>query len=204
MKFYSTTEKNALIVISLLKAHGVRYVIASPGTTNNAFIGSIQKDPFFTIYSAVDERSAAYMACGLAAETNEVVVISCTGATASRNYAPGMTEAFYRKLPVLAITSTQQIGRVGHHVAQVIDRSSIPKDTAKLSLNLPVVKDKEDEWDCEIKVNKAILELTRHGGGPVHINLPTTYSKPFTVKAPINCRVINRFYQREIELLCLL
>jgi len=197
MKFYSTTEKNALIVISLLKAHGVRYVIASPGTTNNAFIGSIQKDPFFTIYSAVDERSAAYMACGLAAETNEVVVISCTGATASRNYAPGMTEAFYRKLPVLAITSTQQIGRVGHHVAQVIDRSSIPKDTAKLSLNLPVVKDKEDEWDCEIKVNKAILELTRHGGGPVHINLPTTYSKPFTVKAPINCRVINRFYQRD-------
>lgn len=197
MKFYSTTEKNALIVISLLKAHGVRYVIASPGTTNNALIGSIQKDPFFTIYSAVDERSAAYMACGLAAETNEPVVISCTGATASRNYAPGMTEAFYRKLPVLAITSTQQIGRVGHHVAQVIDRSSIPKDTAKLSVNLPVVKDKEDEWDCEIKVNRAILELTRHGGGPVHINLPTTYSKPFTVKESINCRVINRFYQQD-------
>lgn len=193
MKFYSSTEKNALIVISLLKAHGVRYVIASPGTTNNAFIGSIQKDPFFTIYSAVDERSAAYMACGLAAETNEPVVISCTGATASRNYAPGMTEAFYRKLPVLAITSTQQIGRIGHHVAQVIDRSVVSKDVAKHSVTLPVVKDEEDQWDCEIKVNQAILELTRHGGGPVHINLPTTYSKPFTEKETISAKVINRF-----------
>lgn len=192
MKFYSTTEKNALIVISLLKAHGVRYIIASPGNTNTAFIGSIQKDPFFTIYSAVDERSAAYMACGLAAETNEAVVISCTGATASRNYAPGMTEAFYRKLPVLAITSTQQIGRIGHHVAQVIDRSTISKDVAKYSVTLPVVKDEEDQWDCEIKVNEAILELTRHGGGPVHINLPTTYSKPFTEKETISCKVINR------------
>ncbi|WP_111640048.1 thiamine pyrophosphate-binding protein [Marinomonas shanghaiensis] len=193
MKFYTTTEKNALIVISLLKAHGIRYVIASPGNTNTALIGSIQKDPFFKIYSAVDERSAAYMACGLAAETGEVVVLSCTGATASRNYAPGMTEAYYRKLPVLAITSTQQVARIGHHVAQVIDRSVISNDIAKFSVTLPVVKDEEDFWDCEIKVNKAILELTRHGGGPVHINLPTTYSLPFTEKEDINCKVVNRF-----------
>ncbi|EKO3596908.1 hypothetical protein M3918_002661 [Vibrio metschnikovii] len=193
MKFYSTTEKNALIIISLLKAHAIRYVIASPGTTNNALIGSIQKDPFFSIYSAVDERSAAYMACGLAAETGETVVLSCTGATASRNYAPGMTEAYYRKLPVLAITSTQPIGRIGHHVAQVIDRSVVSNDVAKFSVTLPVVKDDEDFWDCEVKVNQAILELTRHGGGPVHINLPTTYSLPFTEKENIICRKINRF-----------
>lgn len=193
MKFYSTTEKNALIVISLLKAHNIRYVIASPGNTNTAFIGSIQKDPFFKIYSAVDERSAAYMACGLAAETNEPVVISCTGATASRNYISGMTEAYYRKLPVLAITSTQPISRIGHHVAQVIDRSSIQKDIAKLSVTLPFVKDDEDFWDCEVKVNNAMLELKRHGGGPVHINLPTMYSLPFTEKESISCRVINRF-----------
>ncbi len=193
MKFYSTTEKNALIVVSLLKEHGIRYVIASPGTTNNALIGSIQKDPFFKVYSSVDERSAAYMACGLAAETGEAVVLSCTGATASRNYAPGMTEAYYRKLPVLAITSTQQIGRIGHHVAQVIDRSVISNDVARISVTLPVVKDDEDFWDCEVKVNQAILELTRHGGGPVHINLPTTYSLPFTEKENITCRKIDRF-----------
>ncbi|WP_180065137.1 MULTISPECIES: thiamine pyrophosphate-binding protein [unclassified Acinetobacter] len=191
--YYSTPEKNALIVISLLKAHGIRYVIASPGNTNTALIGSIQKDPFFKIYSAVDERSAAYMACGLAAETNESVVISCTGATASRNYVPGMTEAYYRKLPVLAITSTQPVGRIGHHVAQVIDRSTISKDIAKLSVNLPIVKDQEDFWECEVKVNQAILELTRNGGGPVHINLPTTYSLPFTKKNDITCRKISRF-----------
>lgn len=195
MKFYSTTEKNALIVVSLLKEHGIRYVIASPGTTNNALIGSIQKDPFFKVYSAVDERSAAYMACGLAAETGEAVVLSCTGATASRNYAPGMTEAYYRKLPVLAITSTQQIGRIGHHVAQVIDRSVISNDVARISVTLPVVKDDEDFWDCEVKVNQAILELTRHGGGPVHINLPTTYSLPFTEKENITCRKIVSVHQ---------
>lgn len=187
-----TKEKNAQIIISLLKAHGIRIVVASPGTTNVALIGSIQNDPYFTIYSSVDERSAAYLACGLAEESGEPVVISCTGATASRNYAPGLTEAYYRKLPVLAITSMQPFNKVGHHVAQVIDRSVIQNDVAKYSVELPVVKDAEDIWECEMKVNTAILELNRHGGGPVHINLPTTYTLPFENKELPKYRVINR------------
>ena len=85
-KKYYTVERNVQIVIALLKANGIKRVIASPGTTNMTFVGSIQQDPFFEIYSSVDERSAAYLACGMAAETGEPVVLSCTGATASRNY----------------------------------------------------------------------------------------------------------------------
>lgn len=99
-KRYYTNERNVQVVIALLKAYGIRKVIASPGTTNMTFVASIQDDPFFEMYSSVDERSAAYLACGLAAESGEPVVISCTGATASRNYMPGLTEAYYRKLPV--------------------------------------------------------------------------------------------------------
>ena len=105
-KFKYTNERNVQIVIALLKAHGIHRVIASPGTTNMTFVVSIENDPWFQVWSSVDERSAAYLACGMAAETGEPVVISCTGATASRNYMPGLTEAYYRKLPVLAITSS--------------------------------------------------------------------------------------------------
>ncbi|MCD1653163.1 2-succinyl-5-enolpyruvyl-6-hydroxy-3-cyclohexene-1-carboxylate synthase [Treponema zuelzerae] len=188
-----TDEKAIQVLISLLKAHGIRKVIASPGATNVSFIGSIQYDPFFTIFSCVDERSAAYMACGLAAESDEPVVLSCTGATASRNYLPALTEAYYRKLPILAITSTQLYSRIGHHIAQVIDRTQLPKDSVKLSVHLPIVKDDDDNWDCEIKINKAILELSRNGGGPVHINLPTTYSKNYDVKELPEVRVIRRY-----------
>ena len=192
MNFFYSDEKNVQVILYLLKHHSIKHVIASPGSTNTALVSSMQQDPYFIMYSSVDERSAAYMACGLAAELGEPVVISCTGATASRNYLPGLTEAYYRKLPVLAITSMQSPGRVGHHIAQVIDRSSMPNDVAKLSLTLPIVKDKEDLWDCEMKVNKAILELNRNGGGPVHINLPTTYSKPFSTKELPSFRVIDR------------
>ena len=71
MEFNYTTEKNVQIVIALLKAHGVKKIIASPGTTNVTFMGSVQNDSYFEIYSAADERSAAYIACGLAEESGE-------------------------------------------------------------------------------------------------------------------------------------
>ena len=51
-----TDERNVQIVISLLKQHGIHRVIASPGTTNMTFVGSIQNDPYFQIWSSVDER----------------------------------------------------------------------------------------------------------------------------------------------------
>ncbi|PTP60930.1 2-succinyl-5-enolpyruvyl-6-hydroxy-3-cyclohexene-1-carboxylate synthase [Vibrio splendidus] len=187
-----TDEKNVQVIISLLKQNNISKIIVSPGATNVTFVRSIQYDSFFEIYSAVDERSAAYMACGLAAESGEPVVISCTGATASRNYIPALTEAYYRKLPILAITSTQSVSRVGHHIAQVIDRSSIQNDIAKLSVTLPIVKDDEDLWECEVQVNKAILELKRHGGGPVHINSPTNYCSSYNTKELPKFRAMDR------------
>lgn len=191
-KFY-TSERNVQIVLSLLKANGIRKIIASPGATNFTFVGSVQNDPFFEVYSAVDERSAAYMACGMAAESGEAVALSCTGATASRNYYPGLTEAFYRKLPVLAITSHQGTDRIGQLIPQNIDRRILPNDIARLSVELPVVKDCRDEDYVVMEVNKAMLELRRNGGGPVHINLITTYSRDFSVKELPHVKVMRRF-----------
>ncbi len=181
-KFKYTSERNVQIVIALLKAHGIHRVIASPGTTNMTFVVSVENDPWFQVWSSVDERSAAYLACGMAAETREPVVISCTGATASRNYMPGLTEAYYRKLPVLAITSTRGNHKVGHLIDQQIDRRNIPNDIAMESVTIPMVKDYEDERYCEIEANKAILALKLNGGGPAHINMYTKYSKDFSVK----------------------
>ncbi|MCD8118623.1 MAG: 2-succinyl-5-enolpyruvyl-6-hydroxy-3-cyclohexene-1-carboxylate synthase [Lachnospiraceae bacterium] len=186
-----TNERNVQIVISLMKAHNIRKVIASPGTTNITLVASLQQDSFFQVYSSVDERSAAYMACGMAAESGEPVALSCTGATASRNYIPGLTEAYYRKLPVLAITSTQHSGRIGQYMPQVIDRTVAQNDVYRLSVQVPTIYSEEDEWACNVAVNRAMIELRRNGGGPVHINLATNYSKDFTVTELPPTRVIK-------------
>lgn len=198
IEHYYTNERNHQILIYLLKVHKIRNVVASPGNANSVFIGSIQHDSFFNIISSVDERSAAYIACGMAYETGEPVVISCTGATAARNYMSGATEAYYSKLPVLILTSSQEDNRVGHLYAQVTDRSCPPRDVCNISLKLPNVRCKDDEWECEVICNKALLELRRHGGGPVHLNLITTYTyneeTALTLKVLPSARIINRIF----------
>ena len=105
---------------------------------------------------------------------------------------PGLTEAYYRKLPVLAITSTRGNHKVGHLIDQQIDRRSIPNDIAMESVTLPMVKDKEDERYCEIEANKAILALKLNGGGPAHINMYTKYSNDFSVKELPHANAIYR------------
>lgn len=197
MSHYYTDEINTLILISLLKEHNIRKIIASPGTTNISFVGSVQFDPYFEVYSAVDERSAGFMACGLAEESGEPVVLTCTGATASRNYIPGLTEAYYRHLPVLAVTSTQHTGRVGNYVAQVIDRSQQFPDMVKKSIQLNTVHSWEDKEDAITTVNDALLELTHRDAGPVHINLCTTYSNNFVTKKLPKYRTIRRVIDKD-------
>ncbi len=189
---YYTDEQNAQIVIALLKAHGIRKIVASPGATNIPITGSIQNDPFFEVWSAADERSAAYIACGLAAASGEAVALSCTGATASRNYLPGLTEAYYRKLPIVAVTSGPLFANVGHLVAQSIDRSAFPKDAARTSVFLPTVKDAADFANCALLANKAILEAWRHGGGPVHLNLETSFKGTFDTRVLPEVPVLRR------------
>lgn len=192
MNTFYTDDKATQIVLSLLKAHGINKVVVSPGTTNIALVGSMQYDSFFKLYSSVDERSAAYMACGLSYESGEPVVITCTEATASRNYFPGLTEAYYRKLPILAITGTHGNYEIGNLKPQVIDRSVAPIDTIKKSVYIGECKDKDDEWYITVKVNDVILELFRNGGGPAHINLPFSCNTYNTKQLP-DVRVIHRY-----------
>ncbi len=190
-KKYYSTERNVQILISVLKANGIKRIVASPGSTNVCFVGSVQQDPFFEIYSCVDERSAVYIACGMAAESGAPVVLSCTGATASRNYYSGLTEAYYRKLPILAVTSHQGTDRIGHLIAQNIDRRQLPKDIVKVSVDIPFIHDTRDEHYAAMEINKAVIELFRRGGGPAHINIHTRYSPDYSVKELPACPIIR-------------
>lgn len=194
---YYTVEKGQQILVSLLKQHGIRKVVASPGTTNITFVACLQYDPFFEVYSSIDERSAAYQAIGLSEESGEPVVLTCTGATASRNYISGLTEAFYRKIPILAVTATQNENRIGNLVPQMMDRSQQLKDMCVHSEHVAVPRDANDEWDANLRLNRAVLALTHRGGGPVHINLATNYSKNFSVRELPVAKCIRRYTHRD-------
>lgn len=193
MEFYYSGYKDVQMLVYLMKAHNIKKVVVSPGATHISLIGSLQHDDFFEMYSAVDERGAAYMACGLALESGEPVAIACTGATASRNYLPGLSEAYHKKLPILAITGSQDISNNGHLSPQFVDRSEHPVDTVGMSVHLQHIRDANDEWDVNVKINKALLELRRHGGTPVHINLTCTNEYGLNESRLSETRIIRRY-----------
>lgn len=167
-----TNIENLDIVISLLKQNNIRHIVISPGGTNQRLIWKIQEDSFFKCYSVVDERSAIYFAIGLYLQTGEIIATCCTSAQATRNYIPGLTEAFYKHAPILAVTMSKHPRFTYQEYMQAPDQTSLPKDSIKASLCLPYLKDENDFLHSQRVVNEAILELTHGNPGPVQLNIP--------------------------------
>lgn len=166
-----TILENARIVISLLKKHNIRYIVLSPGGSNIPIVQGVQQDPFFKCYSVVDERSAMYFAIGLYLKTGEIIATSCTSAQATRNYVPGLTEAFYKHVPVLAITMSKHPRYLLQDYMQCPIQTSLPVDAVKASYSLPYINNDNDRAQCIRTANEAMLELTHNGNGPVQLNI---------------------------------
>lgn len=159
---------------AMLKAYGIENVIASSGTTHAMFCLTLQNDSFFKIYSVADERSAAYAATGMSYSLGKPVVITCTQATASRNYPPGLTEAFYRNIPIIAAVFFAQ-GRNSYNMsAQYIDRSITQNDIKVCQVRLPDNLDATSRRNIITYINTAIYNAL-HYRKPVIIECPTSY-----------------------------
>ena len=126
-----TNNDNFHIVVQQLKENNINTLVISPGGTSIPLITAVQDDPFFTCYSVVDERSAAYFAIGLYLQLKNPVALICTSAQATRNYIPGLTEAYYKRIPVLAITMEKHPRFKYQEYMQAPDQMSLPEDCVK-------------------------------------------------------------------------
>lgn len=170
-------DKTTQYLIAILKSYGIKHIVSSPGMQNAGFNLSVQNDEDFKCYSVIDERSAGYVATGISFETNEPVILTCTGATASRNYLSSLTEAYYRKLPIIALTYTHYSDKFNLE-PQTIDRSISQNDVKIMSLELPVIDNDADKAKCISYINAAITTAFRTSM-PVHINVVNP-PKPMT------------------------
>jgi len=195
-----TIAKNVQIVIALLKEHGINQLVLSPGGTNAAFVRGVQDDPFFQCYSVVDERSALYFAIGIYLSTGKIVAVCCTSAQATRNYIPGLTEAFYKHAPILAITFSKHPRFTYQDYMQAPDQTSLPHDAVRATYALPYISNEQDILYCQRLVNEAILELTHQESAPVQLNVPmldTELTQDIDISLP-NVKVIRRHYINEL------
>lgn len=191
-----TPLKSYQVIISLLKQNNIKHLVLSAGTRNIPFVQSVENDPFFTCYSVVDERSAAYMALGLSLRLNEPVVISCTSSTATCNYYPAIAEAYHQGGQLIVLTSDRNPALLDQREDQMINQPGMYGTFVKKAVNLPIVNTEEELWQCQRLVNEAILATHHHGKGPVQINIPMlSYMSLCTEKDILKARKINRINQ---------
>lgn len=193
---YSNVD-NVNILVMLLKENGIKDLVISPGGTNIPIIKAVQDDNFFNCYSVVDERSAAYVAIGIYLQKKHPVALICTSAQATRNYIPGLTEAFYKRVPLLAVTMEKHPRFKYQEYMQAPDQTSLPQDSVKRSFELPFVSDINDYYHSLRLVNEAILELDRNGRGPVQLCIPWLDFSLADVKKEI--KAVRRFDVKDIE-----
>lgn len=187
-------KRNVRQLLSLLKAHNISHFVVSPGSRHIPIVISMEADPFFHLYSVVDERGASFFAIGLMQRFKEPVGVICTSGTASANYCSAINECLYQELPLLVLTADRQESLRDQHEDQMIRQSNMYEKITKMVANLPLVKDDNDAWFNNRLINEALLELTHRGCGPVQINIPIPehLDKFDTPKLP-NERKISRY-----------
>lgn len=193
-----TNHKSALYVVAMLKQQGISKVVVSPGNSHNPLVRSVDEDPFFETYCITDERSAAFFAIGIAQEIQKPVAIMCTSGTATCNYITGVTEAYRRNIPLVVITADKHPYFLNQLEDQMINQPPLFKDITKYTVSLPEILDDKDDWYCRRALNEAFLEMSHHGTGPIHINVPISYGmfavgSSFTTQELPHINIMKRF-----------
>lgn len=194
-----SSVKNVQILISLLKQHNIKYFVNSPGSRNTPLVHSIENDPDFTCFSIVDERSAAFFALGLSEALDEPVCVTCTAATATCNYAPAMKEAYERNIQLVALTADRERYELFQMKEQLINQVNMYNEFVKYAIDVPEVKNLDDELYANRIINEALLELNHNGKGPIQINYSVVDWGKFSVENIPKQRVISRIEKEEIN-----
>lgn len=178
------SKRTIIQLHSLLKQYGIRNIVFSPGGRHLPLIHSIERDDFFSTFRVIDERSAAFFALGIIQKTGMPAAVCCTSGTAVINLASAVCEAFYQHLPLLVITGDRMAEYLNQNEDQQYDQIKSFEGFSKYQVRLPRIDSMEDEWFTNRTINEAMIELTHHGNGPVHIDYPIAdpFSEVFDIE----------------------
>lgn len=166
----------------LLELKGVKHIVLSPGSRNAPLTVSFARNSNLKIYNIVDERSAGFIALGIAQQTKTPVVLCCTSGTSLLNYAPAIAEAYYQQIPLLVISADRPKEWLDQRDGQTINQAGAISNFVKKTYQLPseTISD-VDKWNYNRQLNEAVNLSIIGVKGPVHINIP--FREPFYPKA---------------------
>ena len=168
----TTNKISCNILISLLKQHGVSHAVISPGSRNAPIVVALARCNEIEKTVIIDERSAAFIALGIASISSTPVTLICTSGSALLNYAPAIAEAYYRQIPLIVISADRPIEWIDQDDSQTIRQFEALSNYVKNSYNIPTeCISNTMKWYVNRVINDALLTATSGRKAPVHINI---------------------------------
>ena len=151
---YSNKE-SINILTSLLVSHDIKRLVACPGSRNAPIIHNINECPEIELYPVTDERSAGFIALGLALADDKPVAICVTSGSAMLNLAPAMAEASLRQRSLIVITADRPAAWIGQLDGQTLNQPYAFGSLVSKCVSLPEPVNDEQRWYCNRLINEA-------------------------------------------------
>ncbi|HEY9413197.1 MAG TPA: thiamine pyrophosphate-binding protein, partial [Pseudonocardia sp.] len=113
----------ARLLVDELVALGVTEAVLCPGSRNAPLsfaLYAADRAGRLRLHVRIDERTAGFLALGLAWSSGRAVPVVCTSGTAAANLHPAVLEAAYAGVPLLAVTADRPPELVGTGASQTI------------------------------------------------------------------------------------
>ena len=167
------TRFNLEHIAVLLHSAGIRRIVVCPGSRNAPIVSALLAHGGLEFFSSPDERAGAFAALGMSDSGQGPAAVVCTSGTAVLNLYPALCEAYYRQVPMLAITADRPMELLGNWDGQTIKQSGIFAKHIAGSMDFPQDLDSHDRSTLSAQMMQQTLDIFQGPlKGPVHWNIP--------------------------------
>jgi 2-succinyl-5-enolpyruvyl-6-hydroxy-3-cyclohexene-1-carboxylate synthase len=177
----STTQ--ARVVVDELIRGGVRDVVLCPGSRNAPLAFALQdadRSGRIRLHVRIDERTAGYLAIGLAIAADAPVCVAMTSGTAVANLGPAVVEANYARVPLIVLSANRPYELLGTGANQTMEQLGYFGTQVRDTISLGLAEDAPERLDslnatwrsatCRVLV--AATGSRTANAGPVHFDIP--------------------------------
>lgn len=179
MKATTPAHAFAIVIVDELVRGGVEDACLAPGSRSAPLAMALAADRRIRLHVRVDERSAAFVALGLAKASGRPSVVVSTSGTAAANFHPAVLEAHHSRTPLIVITADRPPELRGTGANQTIDQLKLFGDAVRRFTEVGVPEASPDSvtyWRS--LAARAYLDTTSSPPGPVHLNV--CFREPLT------------------------
>jgi len=178
----SSTALATVLVDELVRC-GVRHAVLCPGSRNAPLsfaLHAAEQTGRLIVHVRIDERSAAFLALGLALRSGRPVPVVCTSGTAAANLHPAVLEAHHAGIPLLALTADRPLELVGTGANQTVRQTGLfgaavraaPCLAASLDCDRQAYGVQQAQWRSTVdRAVAAACGALGGGPGPAHLNV---------------------------------